>query len=431
MGQSVSSTVTCCSSRREGPDLLCGFNESVFGEDAFYRDAFHDCSEGNESHDHMFAIAAEQARLKYRKGNVLAMYASFQLQESADVASAEFRQCIADRPRQLENGPVRGPPSTILTPIGPADPWEGRTMVQWREDGVPPTGHGPYWSVGSGGLKVRGDGYVHTGLKIDAAEAMYEAVSCDALRAHDKITDIMGRLIKTLPSSPCSMGSGDMGGGVRRQWTSDCPLPRVLCINLMLPYETGLNPFRQDGGCSFVGLFHITPMTLKDLNCDNPPPHVKLFRDFCQGPCGTPGGPASDPARCLNARVDGRKKKDKQDGIFKAIAHCVNPEDVHVPELFHTYNGKPCLITKSGYIIKDPAGEWMEIGIDVRGFNVLARKMLTSFRGLLPKTKIHYGFLVQGAEDESLPEGLLCDMFVYGADMLADPLDITNRVAAT
>mmetsp|Transcript_31614 Transcript_31614/g.98356 ORF Transcript_31614/g.98356 Transcript_31614/m.98356 type:complete len:168 (-) Transcript_31614:158-661(-) len=140
-----------------------------------------------------------------------------------------------------------------------------------------------------------------------------------------------------------------------------------------------------------------------------------------RGPAqGSPG----DPSRSLFSRVTKNKKKDQQAGLFKAIAHCVNPKDVHVPDMFHTYNGKPVLIAKCGYVVKDPAGEWIEIGVDIRGFNVLARKMLCSFRGVLPRTKIHYGFTIQGVEDEELPEGLLCDMYMHGINIMQDPVMI-------
>eukprot|EP00927_Polykrikos_kofoidii_P001223 TRINITY_DN10444_c0_g1_i2.p1 TRINITY_DN10444_c0_g1~~TRINITY_DN10444_c0_g1_i2.p1 ORF type:complete len:154 (-),score=24.44 TRINITY_DN10444_c0_g1_i2:318-779(-) len=110
----------------------------------------------------------------------------------------------------------------------------------------------------------------------------------------------------------------------------------------------------------------------------------------------------------------------------KAVAYCENPENINVPELFNRYNGKPALITNSGYVIKDPEGEWMEIGVDVRKFNALCRKMLCSFRDRIPLTKIHYGFMIQGVEDEELPEALLCDLHCVGIDIMEDPVKIPN-----
>jgi hypothetical protein len=303
----------------------------------------------------------------------------------------------------------------------------GKTLPEWRDGGLPDGSLGPFWKKGDGeGLRVRcGPKYRQTGHKTDSCGSLYEGVYCDAIKADAKITDVMERCIKlsSLPRPSC--GEGDVSGGRSSPaWTKDCGVPRVLCINLMLPYKAGITPFGgADGGCSFVGVFQLKEETLRALRTGKGPASLKLWKDFCAGPCGRPGDP-SCPNRSLARRLKPGVKKDQQTGLFKATAYCVNPQDVNVPNMFHTYNGKPCLITNSGYIVKDPAGEWIEIGIDVRGFNMLARKMLCSFRQLLPQTKIHYGFLVQGVEDDEMPEGLLCDMYVCGVSMMDDPLHV-------
>jgi len=252
---------------------------------------------------------------------------------------------------------------------------------------------------------------------------MYCAVSCDAVRGQDKITDVITRYAHgKLPAHPTFPASSH--GSAPLKWSRDCPLPRVICINMMMPHTTGVVPMMKDAGCSFVGFFHITPETMREAFSENPSPAVRLFMDFWKGPAGAPDGPHTDPSRSLFARVDKRLKKDQQAGLFKIIAQCMNPADVNVPNVLHTYNGKPCLITKCGYVIKDPHLEWLEIGIDVRGFNLLARKMLCTLRHLLPRTKIHYGFLIQGVEDDDLPEAIVCDMFVHGCDMMRDPMEL-------
>jgi len=426
------SSLECCVRRDDGGGTGCDVDTSLFGEDAYYRDAFYDCDEGNRSHDRAFSLAREQARLKMRKGRVLAKYASFAVKQQASNASKELKVCIATHVKgasvaDLERR-VRAASCGRLqdAPRG-GSAWLGKTVREWTGKELPETGTGPFWSKGflGQGLKVRcGPNYKKTGTKVECSDSMYEALSCDAIKSTVKIENVIGGYVRELPPPPEKHGESDRGGGSALQWTPDCPLPRIICINMMLPYETGLNPFKKDPGCSVVGMFHIKPETIHSLRTPTPPPCIKLLKDFCAGPAGRPDGPAGDPERSLFSRVQKRKKKDQQAGLFKAIAHCVNPQDVHVPDLFHTYNGKPVLIAKCGYIVKDPAGEWIEIGVDVRGFNVLARKMLCSFRGLLPRTKIHYGFTVQGVEDDELPEGLLCDMYVHGINMVDDPIKV-------
>lgn len=410
----------CCV--RRGDHNICDLNDSIFGEDAFYREAFHDCDEGNISHDWLF----EQARLKMRKGNVLMRYTSFELSKRAENAKEGVKgalaQCVVHaHEKEDETRRFKDPSAKAAG----ASSWLGTTIPEWTAQGLPATGEGPYWSKGDGkDLRVRcGPDYVKQGHKTDSSPAMYQAISCDTIKSHIKTENIIGRHIdaKSMPTLFAHSSNGDISGGASLQWKEGCPLPRVICINMMMPYATGLNPFHKDAGCSFVGLFEIKPETLKAAMSDKPPAHVELFRKFWEGPAGKPGCPNTDLDRCLAQRMVKGVKKDQQPGLFKAVAKCVNPQDVNVPDILHQYNGKPCLITKCGYVIKDPAGEWMEIGIDVRGFNVLARKMLCSFRNMLPRTKIHYGFLIQGVEDEELPEGLLCDMYCHGINMMDNP----------
>jgi hypothetical protein len=262
---------------------------------------------------------------------------------------------------------------------------------------------------------------------------MYEALSLDALKFDGNLDKVIGNLIREedLPYATTNEGIGDFGGGRPLEWTPGCPLPRLLCINLMLPYETGLNPWSKDHGCSVIGFFQITPQTLHFLRYpDKAPPCVKLFREFYEGPAGKPNGPSNNPDRSLDRRLKAGIKKDHHSGLFKAVAKCENPEEVNIPEAFHSYNGKPCLITKSGYIVKDPNGVWLEIGVDVRRFNVMARKCLSSFRSVLPQAKIHYGFWIQSVDDDEMPEGLLCDVHCAGFNMHSDPAPFDGELPA-
>ncbi|CAE7228667.1 unnamed protein product, partial [Symbiodinium necroappetens] len=79
-----------------------------------------------------------------------------------------------------------------------------------------------------------------------------------------------------------------------------------------------------------------------------------------------------------------------------------------VPEFLHQFNGKSFVIADSGYVIKDPQGEWLEVGFDVRKFPFLFVDVLYNFRDFIPLAKCHYGFTVQAVEDEDLPEGIIC-----------------------
>jgi len=367
----------------------------------------------------------EQTKLKLQKTSVAMSLASFELKAKKHQVKKDLATCIV-APKG-EDGSEKASSSLRSRPVLPeAEPisswWLGKTVPEWTSDEKPEQGKGPYWCKGKGtGLKVRcGPRYLELGYKTDSSASMYEAVCIDAIKSNMKVENIIGRLVTKFPDPPKGCGAC----GIEDPWS--CPLPRWICINLMLPYKVGINPFVKDPdpGCSFVGFFHIKPETLKAVGNKEQPPCVKLFQKFFAGPAGIPGGHDKDKSRSLNMRVDPKKRKDQQSGLFKVTALCENAHEVKVPENFRSYNGKPCLITKCGYIVKDPGGEWLEIGIDVRGFNLLARTALAKLRNNLPLTRIHYGFLIQGVEDEELPEALLCDMHMYGINLIDDPVSI-------
>uniref|UniRef100_A0A7S1AA93 Protein ENHANCED DISEASE RESISTANCE 2 C-terminal domain-containing protein n=1 Tax=Noctiluca scintillans TaxID=2966 RepID=A0A7S1AA93_NOCSC len=431
----------CNRARKAGCELrdgdpggrLCATASSLCGEDVFYREAFHDCHEGSACHDKLFKQAREQASLKMRKGAVVAKYFQYKIGHSMPSTAS-----TSSRASGLNFGQAEIDPGPLMDIVAEteciSEHWLGTTIPQWRGSTIPDASTGASWMPGLGsGLKVRcGPDYVRNRRKTPAVNSMYEAISCDALKADSKIEDFVGRLVRRLPKSPSCIAESESGGGSPLQWTPECPLPRLLFVNLMLPYHTVWNPLKEAGpGCSFLVCFHIKPETIRASQSKTPPPHVRLFREFCDGPAGVPGGPVDAPERCLNARRHPAiKKQDRDTGLLKLMANCENPGDIEVPEnlksTFQKYNGQPCLITKSGYTIKDPRCEWMEIGIDVRKFSFLARTMLGSFRHLLPKTIIHYAMTIQAVEDEDMPENLIGDIYLHNINMVDDPIKLNN-----
>mmetsp|Transcript_156318 Transcript_156318/g.284326 ORF Transcript_156318/g.284326 Transcript_156318/m.284326 type:complete len:415 (-) Transcript_156318:94-1338(-) len=411
---SASTHLECCT-WREG--------HGIGPTDAFCREAlpevFYDCTEGDVRHDPLF----EQLRLKLMKGQMLADYAYGEISENA----------CAVRPH--DGPPKRSPSSEEF--ISKPGKWLGKTFQRLNVKDSLHSGEvkGPSWYPGMGAdLEVRCKGYMKTRRKQQATlslqyGSMYECVACDAIRASGKVEDILERLVplNSVPGLPSGIKEGERGAGQELHWTTDCPLPRVLCVNLKLPYTTGSN----DAGCSFVAFFHIKPQVLQELQSGNPSPCIRMFQDFCAGPAGTPGI-RDDPHRSLALRRNKTKTSDAaaDSGLLKATAWCENTEDLSIPRWMARFNGKPTTITKSGYIVKQSQeagspGEWMEVGVDVRDFNWLARRGLVSYKGRLPQANLHFGFMIQAVEDADMPEGLICDMHVQGVDIENDPVQIT------
>lgn len=422
----MGNSLTCVRRDRE----CCDVNTSLFGEDAFYREAFEDCREGGPMHDGLFEAARHQATLKWRKTRVAANVASFQIKKTAVKAASS---CQSRTALKSDTSPLRRP-SLGNSPFPPSQvqgfEWL-HTMPEWTGSEFPGVGDGPYWQKGNAASLLVRDGpdYKQRRLKTRSSQAMYQALCCDAIKSNKKIENVIGRLVpeEALPRMQYRMDIPDHGGGRTPEWKPSCPLPRLICINMMLPFATGTNPFGQDHGCSVVGFFEIKPETLQALQSNKVPACVRLFKEFYDGPAGLPGGSKDHPDRSLHRRLQPGIKKDLCPGLLKAVAYCENPQDINIPEAFRTYNGKPCLITKSGYIIKDPRGEWLEIGVDVRRFNMLARTCLCNFRGMLPRASIHYGFWIQAVEDEDMPEAILCDIYCHGFNMIDDPLPIAEE----
>jgi len=390
---------------------------NLIGDDAFY-----EANEGDSSHDRLFSKAY---RRMSGKAGVLVQYAKSQTKAKIAKIATGGRQC----------GPTSFPRislrrvSTVPANIGKEmwDDWLGKTIPHYEGKGRPAKDSGISWSAVSGErVNVRcGPDYAKTGKKMPSIDTLYECLSVDLITADCKVEDILGRLIDLPADLNDHLDERDLCGGVPLRWWEGCALPRILLVNVQLPYRTGPLAWgshpKWDYGCSAVAIWHIKPETLQKLRRNDPNPAIRLFERFCRGPCGEYGGSPGSPDRALgNRRLKG-VKPNNQGGLFKGIAFGENPDDVPLfPQYLMKHNGKPCLITNSGTIVKDNRGEFIEIGIDVRKFSSLARSMLYNLRDLLESATVQLGFLIQGTEDSDLPEMLLCDLRLHNCNFLKD-----------
>jgi hypothetical protein len=425
-------------------DTSIAGQESCCGSDAFYRDSFLEYTEPPLHNGRLSTKAFEQAKLKAKKGKVFVQHAVTSVKSEAIKLPTELKRLphelkkipsMLKRQSSTATDSVQQPGETspcvdygrVISELEPdqiqslsdwqsTSAWAGKTIPLWTGEALQSPKIGPCWKKGDGkGLPVRDIGYKRTKASVHADEHMYDCLTLDGIRSDVILEDIIGRVIDTIP--PPSKGS---------LWTPECPLPRVICINLKLPYYNPKNPWAQeDGGCSFCGFFEISNATILHLNEENPPASVRLFRKFCEGPTGRPGN-LKDPSRSLSLRQDKGKTKDLNTGIFKAAGWCENEDELGVPQFLRQFNGKSFVITESGYVVKDPAGEWMELGFDVRQFPILFKDALYTFRDFLPKAQYHCGFLIQATEDEDLPEGLLCDLYLSGVNIKNHPWKVAH-----
>ncbi|CAK9089752.1 unnamed protein product [Durusdinium trenchii] len=392
---------------------------SCCGSDAFYRDEF--LEEEAVTNEGLTGKLFEQAVLKSMKGQVFLDYTKF---SAVQAATAFKRRMSGDFPEPQELLPH--PP---LSPSSPTSAygrtfsdwtrlsdWVGKTMKEWKKDDLPPN-LGAHWKKGDGaGLQVRsGPDYAARRQHIMTKSGhLYDTLTVDAVRSSEPLHSILGNAVDSPPPATAKC-----------TWKPGCPLPRVLCINVMLPYYNPKNPWStEDGGCSYVGFFQITNETVEQVQSEQPPPSVQMFRKFFEGPAGFPGCPLDHPDRSMYRRRDLKKFKDMDPGLLRAAGWCLNQAELGVPEFLHQFNGKSFVIADSGYVIKDTHGEWLEVGFDVRKFPFLFVEVLYNFRDFIPKAKCHYGFTVQAVDDEDMPEGIVCDVYMSGINIMDDPFEL-------
>merc|ERR1719240_4042 len=90
---------------------------------------------------------------------------------------------------------------------------------------------------------------------------------------------------------------------------------------------------------------------------------------------------------------------------MKFIGRVENLTEVGVPSMFAGYNGKPAIITKSGYLISGPG--YLEMDVDIRQFNILARRALYQVWDCTSTAKLNLAAVIQGDHVTELPERVL------------------------
>lgn len=213
-----------------------------------------------------------------------------------------------------------------------------------------------------------GPNYKKTGTKAPSAPSFYQCVGIDNFSSPSKINHIAERV--QLPPVP--------------EGSTGLPLPPFLVVNVQMPHQgPSARGKKGDGvGSSFVYYFALTPSTIEQL----------------QGP---PDG--YTPALKILCRYLARCESDpKIKGHFKVIALCTNPQDVGLKQLMSKYNGKPVLINKTGSIFRGES--YLEMDVNVHAFTMMTRKSLKETHSSLSKMKVLMGFVIQGQEDNELPE---------------------------
>ena len=102
----------------------------------------------------------------------------------------------------------------------------------------------------------------------------------------------------------------------------------------------------------------------------------------------------------LNRKVTGR---------FKLIPFVDNLKELKLPAVASTvvdkYNGKPVIINKSGSMFL--TSSYLEVDIDIHSFPYVSKTSIFALRQYSKTTHARLAFVIQGEEDDELPEQIL------------------------
>lgn len=251
------------------------------------------------------------------------------------------------------------------------------------------------WSDGEPWLfRLRASEYMKTRQKLRTAETFYSCVGVEVLQA------------------PCQLYSCMQGLSLQRAQGS--ALPKILLVHFLLPFKPGpiygSHP-ADDAGCSVVIFFKLKEPVLAS-------PALGLLQRFLE----------ADHPKSEGFAIS---------GCLKVVGLLENLDELNIPAaarpMVRKFNGKPVLVEKESRHLHFH-GDILEITVDVRGFNPVARQLLCRLRGQLPKSVMQLGILVQGVEDFELPEGFLGVARLDGLDLLKGraveiPTSLTPRSA--
>lgn len=254
------------------------------------------------------------------------------------------------------------------------------------------------WSPGEPSLfRLRcGPDYLRNGFKAKPGTELYSCVAVDVVQARDQIHSVLQE---------------SRNGGSSYAPSELCGLPEILLVHFQLPFEAGplYGPHPgDDHGCSVI----ITCALRPNFSAD---PASRLFTTYLQ---------KHHPIR----------ESASASGCLKVVGILENLESLEIPALLRPivrrFNGKPVLVEKESkrYASNGTAHSEnsarqqvsvLELAIDVRSFNPLARSLLARLKkAVLPKAIVQLGILIQGVSDDELPEGLLAAVRLEALDLL-------------
>jgi hypothetical protein len=217
---------------------------------------------------------------------------------------------------------------------------------------------------------------------------MYDLASVDVFKTPHCVTHLGQRLRLPTPLSQDAAATDADAGGASS--STGLRLPPVLLISVALPQEApGVLTGNQEAGSTLTTAFsfRLSKAAALAAASPSPPPAVQLLARYFAQACS-----------------DENVKK-----TFKMIGRARNYDDLGLPSWMKRFNGKPVIINHSGEVFTGNSNGTAYLEIDI----IVARWSLWAKQGvhtLMPRYKeidAEVGFVLQGTEDDELPEQML------------------------
>jgi len=262
----------------------------------------------------------------------------------------------------------------------------GNTMIkqpyieEWMDNSFS-EGKGTDFSVRTG------PNYKKMKTKQRSLDALYDIESVDIFESSAKVYHVAQRV----QLAPAPAGWEKPGG---------CPY--YLVVNLQLPlYSPPIMSKVDDGkGLSCIAVLKMNERGRKELESGSTNA-AKLIRTFLEA-----------------------DNNPKERARLKAIPRLVNDSDIDlgmVNKLVKSYNAKPFMTGPVCHkFFPDPQNRYLEVDIDFHKFVWPARRGIYAFTqdtAVIRKLVIDFGLVVQGDEDDELPEQMLACWRLSGVDL--------------
>jgi hypothetical protein len=281
----------------------------------------------------------------------------------------------------------------------------------------PQSGVAPAWPAGKDGLfpasstmkpgvwskatdssfNVRlGPGYKQNKIKAPSLEAFYECSGADLFRC-ERITPNLGKHI----ALPGTRGAKPIDG-----------IYRILMVNIMVPSYQAANPVwgRHPGNghnwqaCIYFSLRPEVATMLESTPCEEWSPGLRLLRRFCL---------SEDSDDNMRNRLKFIPRLEDVD----ALSGVINKPTM---SMLKTYNCTPILTRPTHSLRKND--DFLCIDVNVHAFNYFLRKGIESCCEIFHNFIMHCGIVIEGIEDEELPERLLGCFILHGLDLMSAPM---------